>query len=194
MGSDRDEPRADEYPPEWIEDAKRLGVDPLVWAGTTAGAIHLAVWRKFPDAAPYEYDLAMAHIRGLKWGPMGRGAVERVRAVREARGQAPDIPDDRWDQLARYVWPHLTEAQRVSAPAILAAVRAIAPERHSQEPEAHGFKEIEIRRAAEAVRSRKDAAPTRAEVAAELHTSESTLRRSTKKLRMTSWPPAAPED
>lgn len=121
-------------------------------------------------------------------------AICRVRALREARRRALDLPDHRWQWVASYAWPHLTEAQRTNAEAILVAVRAIAPKESRRPAESHGFSEQQIRKAAETVRARTDKAPTRVGVAQELHTSESTLRRAMKGLEMAGWPPAGPED
>jgi hypothetical protein len=60
--------------------------------------------------------------------------------------------------------------------------------------EAHGLTDRRIRDAAHNVRKRTDRAPTRAQVASELHTSEATVKRAMKALGMTGWPPAPPED
>ena len=60
-------------------------------------------------------------------------------------------------------------------------------------PASRGLSEEQIRRVVATMRGRLDRAPNQEEVAAELHTSESTLRRAMKDLGMEAWPPP-PED
>ncbi len=58
---------------------------------------------------------------------------------------------------------------------------------------ARGLTEGVIREAADRVRRRLDRTPTRARVAEELHTTESTLKRAYRELGMGKWPPAPPD-
>ena len=60
-------------------------------------------------------------------------------------------------------------------------------------PASRGLSEEQIRRMVARMRGRLDRAPNQEEVAAELHTSESTLRRAMRDLGMEGWPPP-PED
>ena len=59
---------------------------------------------------------------------------------------------------------------------------------------ARGLTERLIRTATQAVREKRDGQPTRADVAAALHTSEATLKRAMQDLKMGPWPPSPPED
>lgn len=137
----------DEWPPEWVEDGARLGVNPVVWATTSGGAVYLAVWRAFPDAPPFEHGLALAQAPGIDWLPLPADAVARVRALREARGGRPDLTEDRWQRLVRRMWSALTEAQRQDAHEILAELGLGAPaalEPRERDPSRGGLKREQV--------------------------------------------------
>lgn len=112
-----------EWPPEWVEEAARLGTDPALWASTSGGAVYLAVWRAFGDATPWEHARAADGAPGQDWLPEPSDAVARVRALREARRQWPDLSGDTWQQLVEDVAPRLSERQRQDPGAIIAAVQ-----------------------------------------------------------------------
>jgi hypothetical protein len=59
---------------------------------------------------------------------------------------------------------------------------------------ARGLTESQIRQTVAQLRQQLDRAPTKAETAAQLHTSEATLKRAMQDLSMGRWPPAPPQD
>jgi hypothetical protein len=185
---------AGRYPPEWLEQSLATGVDPVLWATTSGGAILLAVWEEFPDATPAEYELAAMPAAGEEWLPTPQEAVGWVRALRDAEGQIRRgfrLSGGRWQRLARHIWPNLSQQQRRSAEAIVEAA-AEHQELTVSPLEARGFTADQIRRAAQVVRRRTGGAPTIILAANELGTSEATLKRAMKELDMGPWPPAAP--
>lgn len=64
----------------------------------------------------------------------------------------------------------------------------------SRPPSSRGFTERQIREAVRTARRRWNHTPTRADVAAVLGTTESTLDRAVRDLGMGKWPPPEPED
>ena len=188
------EPNAGRYPPEWLEQSRATGIDPILWATTAGGAIQLAVWLEFPDVTPAEDELALMPAAGEEWLPAPREAVEWVRALRDAEGQIRRrfrLSAERWHRLARHIWPNLSRQQRTSSEAIVEAA-ADHQELTVSPLAARGFTVEQIRRAAQAVRRRTGRAPTITLTAGELGTSEATLKRAVKELEMGPWPPAAP--
>jgi len=101
-----------ELPPGWT----------VLNSSTTYGHLYVAVWRAFHDATPWEYGFAMASPPNLGW-IHASDAVTRVRALREARAQRPDLSDNTWQELVDDKTPSLSERQRKDPEAILAAVQ-----------------------------------------------------------------------
>lgn len=187
-----------EYPPEWVEQGARDGIDPVIWASSPGGAIYLAVWHEFPDASRFEHTLAAAPTTGDDWPPRPAEAVARVIALREARRQAlvvrPDLSEDHWQRIVGQVWLQLTVVQRSNPREILATLEALGMTTRTASVEARGLTERQIRQVAHAVRRSTDRAPSRVAVAGVLGTSEATLKRAMKDLGMNGWPPAPPEE
>jgi hypothetical protein len=190
----RSSPEGD-YPPEWIEQSKRDGTPITMWATSSPGAVYLAVWRQFRDATSFEQGLAGTPLSGYSpiRLPFPEEGVARVKAVRRARTNRPDLSDDRWAWVLSFVWPTLSDEARKDHQAILAAVEALAPSPRATVAEARGLTVPLIRLAAQRVRRRTDRAPTQALVAEELGTSVATLKRAIEDLGMGRWPPAPPE-
>lgn len=198
------------YPPDWVEEATRLGDSSLpdIWATTAWGVVYVAIWRAFRDETPFERDWAMTRAPGVDWPPQPSDAVARVRALREARRQRPDWSDATWQEVLGVVAPNLSEGGRQDPGAILAAVQrridatielfepALEADRRAHTPpaESHGLTGRMIRQAAAAIRRERDGQPTQNEVAERLHTSPATLKRAMVGLKMARWPPAPPED
>ena len=188
-----------QWPPEWVDEAARRGIDPANFAGTPGGSAYAEVWRAFPDATAFEHSWAIWRTPGLEILPLGMDAVPRVTALREARGQRQDLSDATWEQLVTDAAPRLSGEARVDSKAILGAVdRLIAAtaeivSRHRdgevRERTARGLTESVIRRTADDVRRSRDGHPTQLAVARDLNTSESTLKRAMRDLGMLGWPP-----
>lgn len=151
-------PSRGEWPPEWAEEAARLGSDPVIWAITPWGSLYVAVWQALRDVTPWEHGLAEARAPGQDWLPVPRDAVARVRALREARRQRPDLSDDTWQRLVHQVWAGLTEPQRSDPRAILAQLNAIRPTPRPRPPGgAPRLPEHQVRRDLKAALARLDA-------------------------------------
>lgn len=190
------------WPPEWVEQAKRGRVKPSSFANSAAGEARLRLWR---ENVPWpitdlEFAWAIRHAPPIESVPPSWVAVERVIALRHARRQLGKLSDRAWTQLIADVAPRLLAQAMVDATAIAAAVQhrvAAIEEIRSipkDEPQVSGLTASSIKRAAAVVRARYDKQPTRPDVAAELHTTDSTLYRAMKRLGMGHWPPGPPDD
>jgi hypothetical protein len=190
-------PRAEAYPPEWIERAARAGLDPIVWATIPAGAAHLAVWRRFQDATPQELRLACTPVSD-DWPPTPDDAIARVKAMRAAQASAtgadPMLAADRWEACLDFVWPQITEAVRQDGSALASRLQSLGLLQALPPQAARGLTARRIREAVAELRAKAGKAPTLDEAARALGTTESTLKRAMKDLGMGRWPPAPPEN
>jgi hypothetical protein len=111
-------------------------------ASTPAGSVYVNVWRVFPDATPFELELAMqapigaprnqADVDLSEVDPYAGNAVLTVAAQRSAREQRPDlVARGSWERSLRVVWPSLTYSQRLDAREILTAISVISPRSRS---------------------------------------------------------------
>lgn len=95
-------------------------------ATTAEGNRHVAVWREFRNATPFEYACAMA--LPLDW-LRAEDAVARVRALRMARRERPDLAEAVWQRCVRLVYPTLSEQERQDAKEIRRAIAVLQPSR-----------------------------------------------------------------
>lgn len=177
----------DQWPPEWIEEAARLGRPGIldIWASTPGGVVYLAAWRA--DATTFEQGWAAARAPGHDWVPSPRDAVARIAALREARQQRPDLSDDTWQELVADIAPKLSEEGRQDPEAILVAVQrrihaTIEVSRTVLEADRRTDKSrrrLRLEGALERCYAQGQRAPTQADIAAacEPQIAERTLRR-----------------
>jgi hypothetical protein len=191
----------EDFPPEWIADAERQGVDPARFAQSAAGETQLVLWREIGAVSAVEFAWAMHRAPPLGLLPPSTFAVERVKALRRARSRLARVSDSTWQQLVTDAMPLFLAQSMIDDHAIseavarrITATEELATARTHPERVVSGLTQSAIKRAAAAVRVRTDQRPSRPEVAAELHTSEATLYRAMRQLGMPKWPPGPPDD
>lgn len=113
------------YPPEWMEEAERLG-DPghcAMWSTTPGGAAELALWRDIGPVTDAERAWALSPL------PLAsRDAPARVLALRAARAKHTGLSDATWADLVASI--PLPVAARTNVDAIAAAIgRRVAASR-----------------------------------------------------------------
>ena len=197
------------WPPQWVDEAARRGVDPVTFAGSVAGSVELQLWKAIGKVTQVELGWAMRRASPLQMVPSNLlphdiGQVARVTALRTARSGFAHVSNTTWQQLVFDIAPALSANAMADPQAIIAAVErrieAIAeivgrePVGAAPERVARDLTRSQIRRAAADVRRERDGHPSKAEVAGRLHTSESTLKRAMRDLGMAAWPPEPPKE
>ena len=116
-------PSPDEWPPEWLEQAAREGMEvpPVAWRSGAFGVAYMDVWWNVPESSPFERRLVAALAPGQRELRSGE-AVAMARALLEAQRQRPDLADDARQGRIAEAWSGLAWEQRTDPRAILAAV------------------------------------------------------------------------
>jgi len=116
-------PSADEWPPEWLEQANREGMvePPIAWRISSWGVAYIDVWWNVSESTLFERRLVAGLAAGQRLLRSGE-AVAMARALLEAQRQRADLADDAGQGRIADAWWGLTWEQRMDPGAILAAV------------------------------------------------------------------------
>jgi hypothetical protein len=124
--------------------------------------------------------------------------LDRRKKLADLREQIEQLADGTIsdDTIIEALWGmcQLAAAAALGLGEIASDSLALAEEMLAEQPvdEARGFRADQIRVEVQRLRAALDRAPTRAETAQALNTSEATLKRAVRDLGLGSWPPAPP--